>query len=505
MSARRTLGPADYLAGLQCERRLWLTRREPERAAGNVASVAARLSRAGEIRRHAERLFPAADAVDEKGHAEAVERTRSLLGDERVSAILGAAFEHLSVEIVADVLERLPEGGWRLCQVTPSGRVSETDFDGIALALFAVRGSGLRVPSAEIIHPDESYARGAAGIDWTAYFARRDVTADVEFLLEDVPGQVERFAGLLDSPRRPHVEPSPHCRRPWACEFRAECLRGLPADWVDLLPGLRSSRFHALREDGIARISDIPEHLPLRPGQALARSAHRHGELALSADLGDMLAGFGPPSDYLDFEAIAPVVPIYAGTCPHQAVPVGWSLHRLAENGELVHHDFLANGSCDPSREFAESLLACLAAARRPIVVYSPFESRILHDIALELPDLAVPLARIRTRLRDLQPVVRDGIYHLEFRGSLSLKRVASTLSPGFGYSDLPDVSDGGAAAETFERIARAELDARGEERARAALRAYCARDSEALVVTHLALRQLLERGRPERAPGTGH
>ena len=108
------------------------------------------------------------------------------------------------------------------------------------------------------------------------------------------------------------------------------------------------------------------------------------------------------------------------------------------------------------------------------------------------MPDLAPELGRIRARLRDLYPLVRSGVYHVGFAGSLSLKRVSSVLSPGFGYSDLEDVSEGGAAARLFERIARGELAPAGEARARTALRAYCTRDSQALATVHRALLTLL-------------
>lgn len=493
MSARPSLNEAGYLSGLQCERRLWLGAREPERAETGSPSVEAILSRAAEVRRHARELFPGGTVVREAGHAEAVERTRSLVGDEGVPAIFAAAFEHASARVRVDVVERLESGSFRLYGVSESARTGEDDLDAIALALFAARGSGLHVTAAEIIHVDESYVRGPGPIDWSAYFARRKVTREAEFLLEDVSDQVARFTRVLDLPAPPDVEPSPHCRRPWPCEFRTDCLRGRPKDWIDLLPSLRSSGFHALREAGFERISEIPGDFPLRPVQERARDAHRDGRLAFSADLKRALAGLGPPSDYLDFEAIAPAIPIVAGTRPYQVVPFGWSLHQLGDGGDLAHSEFLARGDTDPRREFSLSLIAALGTSKRPVVVYSPFEGRVLHDLAVAMPDLAEVLERIRQRLRDLYEVVRNGVYHVEFAGSFSLKRVAGALSPGFGYGDLHDVSHGGLAARAFEQIARGELDAAQEERTRSALRAYCARDSEALAVVHRALRVLVD------------
>ena len=117
----------------------------------------------------------------------------------------------------------------------------------------------------------------------------------------------------------------------------------------------------------------------------------------------------------------------------------------------------------------------------------------MLADLATALPDLAPALKRVRTRLVDLQAIVRSGLYHVDFRGSLSLKRVVAALSPGFTYADLGPVSDGAAAARALEQIVRGELDEPEEERTRHALRRYCARDTEALAVIHQALQTLVK------------
>ncbi len=492
MSAPPFLSRAGYLAGLQCERRLWLAARAPSRAEAGSPSLEVILAGNREITQRARQLFPGGHAVTEIAHEEAIERTRSLLAG-TAPAIFDAAFSHGSVQVRVDVLERSGSRSWKLCTVKESGSVREDDLDETAVALLAARANGLAIGSVEVIHVDSSFVRGSESIDCQAYFVRRDVTAEVEFLVEDVPEQADRLARVLESTQLPAAEPSPHCRRPWSCEFRTECLKRHPDDWIDMLPGLRSSDFHALREAGIERITDIPARFPLRGLQSRARRAHLDGRLALSGNLPGALADLGPPSEYLDFEAIAPAVPIFPGTRPFQVIPFGWSLHRRTGTGAPDHVDFLATGKADPRHEFAQTLGAALVDRDAPILVYSAFESRVLADLATAFPDLAPVLLGIRRRLVDLQATVRDGLYHVGFRGSLSLKRVASALSPGFTYADLDVIADGGAAAKALEQIARAELSTHEEARTRTALRRYCARDTEALAVVHQALQRLVE------------
>ena len=204
--------------------------------------------------------------------------------------------------------------------------------------------------------------------------------------------------------------------------------------------------------------------------------------------LGDALAPFGPPADYLDFESMNPAIPLYAGTRAYQRMPFQWSLHRVAADGALGHWAFLADGSTDPRRAFAASLLEELHGGTTPIVVYSPFESQVLGELADALPDLAEALAAVRARLRDLLAVVRRHVYHRDFAYSFSLKTVAPALVPEFGYRDLEGVADGAEASAAFARVAAGACTSDEEARLRRHLLAYCERDTLALVELHKAL-----------------
>jgi hypothetical protein len=211
----------------------------------------------------------------------------------------------------------------------------------------------------------------------------------------------------------------------------------------------------------------------------------------VAAELAAALADLGPPVDYLDFETISLAVPRYPDTHPYERVPFQWSLHRREDGGAVAHHEFLADGRGDPRRAFAETLLARTRDDARPILVYSDFESEVLAELARALPDLAADVQTVRARLRDLLAIVRAHVYHPNFRGSFSLKMVAPALVPGFGYDDLAAIHNGAEATVQFARIAASECRGEEEARLRAALLAYCKRDTEALLRVHDALRAL--------------
>src|SRR5262249_42757290 len=96
------------------------------------------------------------------------------------------------------------------------------------------------------------------------------------------------------------------------------------------------------------------------------------------------------------------------------------------------------------------------------------------------------------SRLVDLLPIVRSAIYLPDAGFSNSIKSIGPALCPDFTYDDLSDIADGAAAAATFLQWASGNIVIPEEvDRVRAALRAYCQRDTLAMVEAHRALMRL--------------
>ena len=127
-----------------------------------------------------------------------------------------------------------------------------------------------------------------------------------------------------------------------------------------------------------------------------------------------------------------------------------------------------------------------------PIIVYSAYEQTRLRELAGEFADLGESLNAIIARLVDLLPIVRGAVYFPEFGFNNSIKSVAPALCPGFGYDDLEDIADGAAASAAFLQLASGCVTEPQEaDRLRAALLAYCQRDTLAMVRVHRALMEL--------------
>ena len=498
--ATAQLTTSRYNAGLQCLRRLWLLVHEPQEHMGPAASSLAAASH--EVGRHARKLFPGGVLVAEEPwqHAEAVARTAALMADAAIPAIFRAAFAYGDVCVRVDVLERRG-AGWGLRRVKSSARIKDHDLHNVALQAHVLAQAGVIVSSTEVLHVNNAYVHGVGEVDWPAYFARVDVGGAVESRRAGIPAQLLEMHACLRLDSLPSVEPGGHCRKPHRCEFWERCTADKPADWVRHLPHLSAARAADLKAVGVEAISAIPATFPLTPKQAIVRDATASGQPCVSPDLARRLHGFGPPTCYLDFEAMAPPIPLYAGTRPYQALPFQWSLHAVDASGTLHHREFLAASDEDPRRRFTETLIAALGALAGPIVVYSPYERTQLKALAGSFPEFRPAIEAILARLLDLLPVVRDGVYHPRFGFANSIKSVAPALCPGFGYGDLDGIAEGAAASTGFLQMAMGTVSHPEQvARLRAALLAYCQRDTLATVEVHRALVRLAA----NRATGPG-
>jgi len=78
-------------------------------------------------------------------------------------------------------------------------------------------------------------------------------------------------------------------------------------------------------------------------------------------------------------------------------------------------------------------------------------------------------------------PVIRDHVYHPEFRGSYSLKSVLPALVPDMTYDGMA-VSQGSEAGLAWEKMVRAEAGSDERRKLRDDLLAYCKQDTLAMV-----------------------
>lgn len=123
--------------------------------------------------------------------------------------------------------------------------------------------------------------------------------------------------------------------------------------------------------------------------------------------------------------------------------------------------------------------------------MYSSFEQTRIKVLRDAFPDLAYSLEGILNRLVDLLRIVTGYVYHPDFKGSYSIKKVLPVLVPDLSYKELP-VADGSTAIMRFARMARGQIAPADIEQTRRDLLQYCKMDTYAMVRLHEKLYEMV-------------
>ena len=464
------------LAGLQCDKRLFLLLNRPELAETRHSPLAQSGIEVGELARTA---FSGGVLVDRFGpDAQPYDQTQALINDPQVSAIFEAEFCYRHTEVFVDILERDGDS-WNLIEVKSASSIKDTYLDDVTVQYLVVAGSGLLISRVElmILNKDFTYRtdRGYDGL-----FIREDVTDRVlvhSHLLSDRVAQLRQNMTSTEPER--HVDG--HCNKPFPCEFKSYCERQDGEYPVSALPNAATA-IRMLHANGIYDIREIPAGMLHSEIHIRVHRATVNGRAELDSEAARVLNRLDYPRYYLDFEAINLAIPRWDNSRPNQQHPFQWSCHIRYADGTLVHQDFLDVSGLDPRRKFAESLIAACGYSG-PIIVYNQqFEKGIIKRLSILFSDLSDALLTLNQRIFDLLPVLKKYYYHPQMKGSWSIKKVLPCLVPDLHYADLGAVQDGLMAQSAYLDITAGRTNIEHTEALSTDLREYCKLDTYAMV-----------------------
>lgn len=495
MAPEYVLSKSTVLAGLQCHKRLWWELHEP--AAGELRESPAmqhRLREGRAVGALARTYVPGGHLV-ERGARDLdalLAETRAALARPDVPAVYEAAFVANGTLVFADILERRGDT-WALIEVKSATSVSEQEhIPDIAVQASVLRASGLRVTRYEVMHLN----RECRHPDLSNLFARRDVTEHVEASLSAMDLEIVKQRRVAMETDAPQVATGDHCAKPHACPFTERCWPELPPHHVSTLYRIRKPTVAAYVAAGWETIADLPDSVKLSAIAARQRRAVRDGAMVVEHEqLVAALAALERPIAHLDFETIQPAIPRWPGCRPYDQIPVQLSCHIVDENGEERHVAWLFEGTGDPRPAAARAIIDACAGARVVTAYSSTFERSCIRLVADACPEDAVALRAIADRIVDLLPVVREHVYHPEFGGTFSLKRVLPALVPELSYQGLM-IAEGETAQVQLTRLIleRDEMSEAEQRELREALLRYCELDTRAMVALEARLRRLVQR-----------
>lgn len=479
----KSLSKSRFQKGLQCPKALWLLVHRPELAEPPSEAQQYVFEQGTEVGLLARELFGGGIEIkaDYRHPAEALASTAQALA-EGASVLYEPAFEFGGAFVRVDILAASGDGRWDLYEVKSSTSVKDVHVSDAAVQAYVVEGSGLGLRTINIVHIDTSYVYPGGPYDPASLFMIEDVTERARELIPSIPGTIESFYEMLGGPE-PDVRIGSRCTSPYPCEFMAYCHGFLPSEHaVTDLPRMNDVLLEMLLDAGITSIHDVPVDLALlsptqRDAVAVVKSGVPHVE---REELFRALSRLEPPVYFLDFETVAPALPLWPGTHPYEAVPFQYSLHVRTRDGALEHREYIHDGPDDPRRPLAQHLLADLGESGS-IVHYSPYERVVLSGLAKALPDLAPGLESVIARLVDLERIVRKHTRHPASAGRSSIKHVLPAWCPDLSYDGM-SVADGQTASARYLRIVKGLADGEEREAILRELTEYCALDSYAMV-----------------------
>jgi len=334
--------------------------------------------------------------------------------------------------------------------------------------------------------------RECAYPDLSNLFLRSNVSDAVRAVEESVPTWIAEQLDMLEGPL-PDVATGPNCSVPYECPFMSRCWPSLTPHHVNSLYRMKQQRALDLDEQGYRTIYELPENVPLEAIADRRRRAVQENRTIVEPKLAKALEVFVPPIAFIHFETVGLAVPVWNGCHPYDNVPVQFSCHVQEDDGSVAHYEWLAEGPEDPRPQLAASLIKACASARTIVAYNAGFERQWIEQIAAVFPALAPQLLSITARLADLLPIVRNHIYHPDFHGSFSLKKVLPALVPELSYDGLA-IAEGGTASIELERLMFSgdRLNAEATKQLRSDLLRYSHPDTWGLVKLLDFLRKML-------------
>ena len=483
------LSKSKLIAYRQCPKCLWLEVHRPDLREDSAATQASFEvgNTVGDIARQ---LYdPAGNGVlldaQRDGFDAVFNRSTELLASDQ--PIFEAGFAANGALAFADVMLPGEQDGkrvWHMVEVKSSTGVKDYHRDDTAIQSFIARNAGVPLASIALAHIDSGWVYPGEE-DYRGLLKECDLTPDAFSRDVEVQEWIADAHKTAVKKAEPEIGTGEQCGSPFACGFFDYCQSQEPqAEYpVYWLPSIRANALKEhiaghpaldLRDTPDALLSELQQRVKVH---TLSGEVYFDAAGAVAA-----LKAYSLPAYFLDFETIQFAVPIWKGTRPYQMIPFQFSLHILDKGGKLYSEAFLDLSGKDPSRAFAETLIA-VCRSSGPIFVYNAgFEGARIKELAERFPEFASALLAIKARLVDLHPITKANYYHPSQHGSWSIKAVLPAVAPDLSYEALEGVQHGGMAMEAYLEAIHADTSPERKAEIDKQLRAYCGLDTFAMV-----------------------
>ena len=479
------LTKSKFLQGLNCQKCLWLSVNNPEKAKPIDTSTARRFENGKKIGEFAQQLFPGGILItdDHTQLEQAIVTTRKQVSL-NTSTIFEATEQYNRIRCRADILQKVKKSTWNIYEVKMSTKYKPLEhLPDVAIQYYCFQKAGYSIENTYLVLVNSSYVRQEE-IDLTQFLQIHDITDEVKAYIKNIEPQIENLIAVLDSEKCPSIKIGEYCSKPYECSFFDHCHQGLDFTIHEIHGRGNPKIKERLSTQGIFYLKDIPDTEPLNQRITnMVRSVKIRKSVINKNNIRSYFNELVYPLYYFDFETIFIPIPLFENTRPYQQIPFQYSLHiQDKKSSSSKHVDFLMTDNDDPRERLIVSMLSHLGKKGSIIAYNATFEKRIITQLAEAFPHFRDELNALIPRFWDLMKPFENGDYvHYDFHGRWSIKYVLPVLIPSLSYKDL-EVQDGGMASALADKWYSSELEESKWYEVRENLLKYCELDTLAMV-----------------------
>jgi len=478
------LTKTNYLEGLECPKLLWYRYHRKYEIPPPSAEEREIIKQGQIVGALARQLFPSGIKIDWEYDPVRMDEKSFARLNQRLP-LFEAGLVYKKTYAQGDILLPAENAAWDIIEVKSTVQLKEENYYDAAFQKYVYEGRGLSIRHCYLMHINNQYVRkGKLEID--KLLIKDDITAGVDQLLPEIDERVAAMLEMIAGPE-PDTRVGKQCKD---CPLHDFCWQFLPEEHVFILRGKNDVAFD-LMERGILKMNDIPDDYELTEKHSIQVKSHKANSAFIDHDsLKIFLDKVEYPLYFLDFETIAPAVPVYDLTHPYQDIPFQFSLHRVEKEGaKPVHYAYLAPGDVDPRREVLTRLVKLLGDSGSILAYFAQYEKSVIKSLVALFPEFTDWFENTVNRFIDLYiPFQKLFYYHPGQHGSASMKMVLPALT-GITYDGM-EIGNGGMARFEYMRVTFENgVPAEERSRVRAALEKYCELDTRGMIEILQALR----------------
>ena len=491
----KNLSKSKILAYRQCEKKLWLAIHKPDQAI-YTDSTSGKLTTGDVVGNIARNLYDPNSTGTlikpfdydnfNQGFKHALQETQTLL--EKQEPIFEAAFSANGGFVMSDIL--LPASNqqnntaWNLIEVKSNAKIKDIHIDDIAIQTYIAKSAGVDLQQISIATINNKFVYQGDN-NYSELFTQTDVTEQSLEKQKEVQLWFSESQAIAAQVEEPDVRIGPQCTSPYDCAFMEYCSKDLPKAQhpVNWLPRIQAKKLKMyIQEQQVTEMVEVPDDLLNAKQLRVKKHTIDNSVFFDAAGAKKALGDNDRPAYFLDFETTNLAVPLWKGTRPYQQIVFQFSCHKLTEEDELIHTEFLDITGDDPSPQCAEQLIRDCGTVGPIYVYYASFEKGKIRELAQRFPNRSEQLLALNERIVDLLPIASNHFYAPSLQGSWSIKKVLPAVAPDLDYSELEGIKDGSMAMEAFIEAIHSDTSELRQKTIHEQLLKYCELDTYAMV-----------------------